>query len=257
VTAGSADLARARAFLRSIDERTATRVETFRFGTAYFHDELPRKWSFNFLRIEADAFEADELIREADALQGAAGLGHRMVVFFDEQAGAKAAPSFERSGWRIQPEAVMAYRRAADHPDSPAREISESELHETRVATIGSFSDVNEEASVRQLVEAERVVGDATDRRSFGYLAEGRVVSFCDTYSNGAVAQIENVNTLPEFRNRGYAQAVLAKALAELAPEHELTFLLAHDDDWPKELYRRIGFEIVGLNHVIIRPAPA
>ena len=257
---GAADLARARSFLRGIDQRAATRVEPFRLGTAYFHDGLPRKWSFNFLRVEvgADELAVDELAGEAERLQGGAGLHHRMAVFFDERAGAKAAPGLERAGWRVQPEAVMAFTGHSDPGcSSPAREVSEPELHDTRVTTISSFSDVTEEESVRQLVEAEQVVGTVTARRSFGYLVDGKVVSFCDTYSDGAVAQIENVNTLPQFRNRGYARAVLAKALAELTPRHELTFLLAHDDDWPKELYRSLGFEIVGLNHVIVRPAPA
>jgi hypothetical protein len=34
--------------------------------------------------------------------------------------------------------------------------------------------------------------------------------------------------------------------MASREDEHDLTFLLAEEDDWPKELYRRLGFEPVG-----------
>ena len=36
---------------------------------------------------------------------------------------------------------------------------------------------------------------------------------------------------------------------------NELTFLVALADDWPQELYRRLGFEPAGLIHRFRRPA--
>jgi GNAT superfamily N-acetyltransferase len=52
---------------------------------------------------------------------------------------------------------------------------------------------------------------------------------------------------LKEFRGRGFGKAVVARALAEsMAAAHDLTFLLADAEDWPKELYRKLGFEEVG-----------
>jgi ribosomal protein S18 acetylase RimI-like enzyme len=55
------------------------------------------------------------------------------------------------------------------------------------------------------------------------------------------------VLTLERFRNRGLARAVVSKALGEArASDHDLVFLIADRDDWPKELYGKLGFDVVG-----------
>jgi ribosomal protein S18 acetylase RimI-like enzyme len=59
-----------------------------------------------------------------------------------------------------------------------------------------------------------------------------------------ATSWIEDVYTAPEARRRGYARLLVTHASALGAAENpELTFIVADDNDWPKDLYRRIGFE--------------
>ena len=82
---------------------------------------------------------------------------------------------------------------------------------------------------------------------------DGEVGAYCELYSDGQTAQIENVFTLDRFRKRGLARAVVSKAL-EVAQGHELIFLIADQDDWPKELYRKLGFDDVGLIWEFILP---
>ena len=36
----------------------------------------------------------------------------------------------------------------------------------------------------------------------------------------------------------------------------DLTFLLADRDDWPKELYRRLGFDEIGFVYDFVVPTP-
>jgi ribosomal protein S18 acetylase RimI-like enzyme len=75
----------------------------------------------------------------------------------------------------------------------------------------------------------------------------GAVVSYADLYQDGADAQVEDVGTLPEQRGRGYATAVILAAIAEARRAGaEFIFLVADMDDWPKELYRRLGFDELG-----------
>jgi predicted GNAT family acetyltransferase len=82
-------------------------------------------------------------------------------------------------------------------------------------------------------------------------------VSAAELYSDGRIAQIEDVATLPEHRRRGYASAVVLRVVEEaLATGHDLVFLTALDDDWPKELYARLGFEEIGRSWSFLR-APA
>jgi predicted GNAT family acetyltransferase len=53
--------------------------------------------------------------------------------------------------------------------------------------------------------------------------------------------------TAEEHRRRGYGRAVVEAATrASLESGNELTFLVADDDDWPKEMYARIGYEPAG-----------
>ena len=62
--------------------------------------------------------------------------------------------------------------------------------------------------------------------------------------SDRSVAQVENVYTAPEARGRGYARTLVTH-VTRLAVDagHDLIFITADDEDWPKELYARVGFE--------------
>ena len=51
----------------------------------------------------------------------------------------------------------------------------------------------------------------------------------------------------PRWSARRYARAVVGAAVAAFrAARHTLTFVIAHEDDWPRELYAKLGFELVG-----------
>jgi hypothetical protein len=47
---------------------------------------------------------------------------------------------------------------------------------------------------------------------------------------------------------------VLRALAASRAAGNELTFLLANRDDWPKELYRKLGFDEVGFIYDFVIP---
>jgi GNAT superfamily N-acetyltransferase len=76
---------------------------------------------------------------------------------------------------------------------------------------------------------------------------DGRLVAVSKLRSDGRTAQVEDVYTVPEARGRGFARALISRAV-ELARDggHGLIFIVADDDDWPKLLYGRLGFRSVG-----------
>ena len=85
---------------------------------------------------------------------------------------------------------------------------------------------------------------------------DGGIASYAGLYLDGTVGQIEDVATLPTYRDRGLARAVVLRAVAEARQAGaELVFLVAAEEDWPKELYRRLGFDAIGVEHVVARPA--
>ncbi len=85
--------------------------------------------------------------------------------------------------------------------------------------------------------------------RSFGILDDtGAPVALTKLRSRRGTAWVEDVYTAPEARRRGFARTLVtyATGLARSAG-HELVFIIADDNDWPKHLYESIGFRPVGL----------
>jgi predicted GNAT family acetyltransferase len=89
----------------------------------------------------------------------------------------------------------------------------------------------------------------------FAAFEEGRPVSYATLYHDGAVGQIEDVLTLPGFRGRGLAGAVVLRAVAESeAAGSDLTFLVTDAGDWPQRLYGKLGFaEIDRYGRYVLR----
>jgi len=77
--------------------------------------------------------------------------------------------------------------------------------------------------------------------------SDGQLVTISKLRGDGVIAQVEDVYTTPEARGRGFGRAVVTRAV-ELARDagHKLIFINADDNDWPKELYARIGFRPLG-----------
>jgi ribosomal protein S18 acetylase RimI-like enzyme len=243
------EAARCVAFLRDHAIRVTRTGPAGRFGTALLYEELPRVWSLNYLLVERDLDEATAgaLAAEADELLGGAGLRHRKVEVLDEAAGERLAGEFQALGWHVERDLVQPHRRRAD------REVDSSFVEEVDTETLapvwaeamrkdfGSDDDV-----IRQLTEHKQVLA-ADGARFFAARVDGVLASYCDLYSDGRTAQIEAVQTLERFRNKGLARAVVSGALAAAEAEgNDLTFLLADEADWPKQLYEKLGFDVVG-----------
>ena len=240
-------LASAVRFLRTLDRRRAERVERTRFGEALLTGSLPQVWYLNFLSVDQGVTAtADELVADADDAQGRAGLRHRRVGVDEDRLGDRVAPGFAALGWAVQPLVVMAH--AAGTARSAAADV--------RLVAAGALAPLwrsgMRDGGMADHESAEIVAAKSVNERAsrVDYLAahlDGEPVSYCELYSLHGVGQIEAVLTLPEHRGRGLAGAVVLHAAAlSHALGNRLTFLLAEENDWPKELYRKLGFETVG-----------
>ena len=93
--------------------------------------------------------------------------------------------------------------------------------------------------------------------RYFAVELDGELASYCELYLHEGVAQVEDVNTLEAFRNRGAGRAVVLGAIAEArAAGADLIWLLADADDWPRHLYAKLGFVQVGGAWQFTKMAP-
>lgn len=83
------------------------------------------------------------------------------------------------------------------------------------------------------------------------YLAclDGRPVGACDLFSAEGWGRIDSVVVRPEFRRRGVASALVARAVADsLAAGNTLTYLYTDGDGAGEAVYRKLGFTVWEVN---------
>lgn len=235
-------------FLRAFDAASAMHVVPWAFGTGFFRDDMPRVHDLNFVRLDAGGEPgARRLADAADEAYADRGLRHRKVMAYDER-GERLRREFAALGWDTERDVVMVLRAGRPAPDRPrGEEVGVEDVMRMREIALRSESYVTDDDLLRQLVDKDRVFHDARSARHFAVRSDaGEVVAACDLYTDGRIGQIEDVGTLVEHRGHGHATAVVLAAIdASLAAGHEITFLIADDEDWPKEMYARLGFEPV------------
>jgi ribosomal protein S18 acetylase RimI-like enzyme len=242
------ELARVWAFLDRAD-MAGSRTIPSRVGTAIYDDQVPLRLDSNFLRVEQRA-EPEEVLAEAKRLE------RRMIVFRSTDDGERLAPFFAERGWLVRRHVLMAQLREPDRSGdaSLVEEVAEQDLRPARQRVVADEPWGKPEV-MAQLFAAKHRIGERARARFFAVRADGEVASYTDLYQEGTDAQVEDVGTLPEHRGRGYATAVVLAAIAAArADGAEFVFLVADLEDWPKELYRKLGFDELGYFVKLVSP---
>jgi len=241
-------LARAHAFLDRAD-MAGDRTKDSAVGTAVFDDAVPKRLDSNFLRVEQHA-DPETVRTEAERL------GRRMIHVPDSELGERLVPYFQERGWLVRRHVLMAQLREPEREAdlSLVTEVDEPSLRPARHQVVTGQPWAAPEV-MAQLFAGKELIGRRVRARYFAILADGEVVSYTDLYQDGADAQIEDVGTLHEHRERGYASAVVLAAIEVARAEGaDFVFLVADLEDWPKELYRRLGFDELGYFVKFIAP---
>ena len=233
-------------FQRTFAERVSTRTLPTAFGTAYFHDDFPRRFDSNHVWVDAplDGMKAEALAAEADRVQ--ADLGHRKLSHLDDGPEARMlVPGLVGLGYRAERLLTMVQVR---EPDLRSEEVPE----EAGADELGPFLiHVNQEADgginaadAEMLSAFRHVLAERAGARFFVVRSEGEIVAIAELYPSDDVAQVEAVYTLDGYRGRGFGRAVvLAASDAARDAGADLVFLNADDEDWPKLLYGKLGFD--------------
>jgi ribosomal protein S18 acetylase RimI-like enzyme len=179
-----------------------------------------------------------------------------MIHVSDSELGERLAPHFKEQGWLVRRHVVMAQLREPERGADLGlvSEVEEPMLRAARYQVVTGEPWAKPEV-MEQLFAAKELIGQRVTARHFAVVLEGNAVSYADLYQDGTEAQVEDVGTLQEHRKRGYATAVVLAAIAEARKGGaEFVFLVADRDDWPKELYRRLGFDELGYYVKFIAP---
>ena len=256
----AADFARAVAWERRAHAQISPRVEPLRYGFACVDARLPLVYFANLLWVTAGAgaVGAGEIMADADRVL--ADFEHRWVVVDQEPLWRALSEPFTVAGWGVQTHLFMTHRRPPDRmpPLDAVREVTHEDLRAAEMRYMVSQLWCTSLEPARQVIEHHRRVGGALDERCFAIRHGDEVIAHAKLRHRDAIAQVEDVVVQEEHRGAGLGRLVTTAALAAgLALEPELMFIVAADDDWPKELYARLGFQPAGRTRMFHRlPAP-
>ncbi len=250
-------LARVLEFQRRSVELCAEQFEAIEKGWAVRTPSLPAVWALNHVRVAGDVTpeQATELCQTY-----LEGLPFHDLFVEPELTGRRLADALRPAGWKVEVElhSVLAREPGHDTDTSVVIEPGEEEALDLmgRWYAEDKTLDLTEDAQ-RQLLESQRRTWRARHARRLGVRdGHGRLAGITLVFSDGPVAQVENVYVTPESRGRGYARALVTMGARLARQEHEFTFIVADDNDWPKQLYGRLGFEPVGRTWRLHHPLP-
>lgn len=247
------ELRRAERFLVALQERISQSVVPWDGGTAYLHPGLPKVWDVNFLFVDDSDLSAETIAAEADRIMAPAGCEHRRVGTFDPDHGARLEEEFAVLGWETHVHVVMGHVREPDRAvDTTDIRTSGADTWAARSEQLLDHPGIDAETT-EQMKTLYDLIADAANARDFAATVDGRIVSFALLYSDGRTGQVEDVATLEAYRNRGISRRVVTKALEVSRAQHDFTFLVADDRDWPKQFYAKLGFDELGRHYYFLK----
>lgn len=243
---GSDALAAALEFQRGTLELAADRMWAIDGGSVVLTPSLPMVYVANTVQLSGRV-TYDEAVGITE--EHMRDLPYRQLTIEHTVTAQQLEPRFTADGWTVDRDLVMALSRPLDREVDTAdvRECGERESSRLMAEWISEKPSI-EPHEVDQVVEFTCREARARNARELGVLADdGAVVAMTKLYSDGTIAQVEDVFTSPAWRGRGYSRALIARAIA-LARDggHELVFICADDEGWPKQLYSKLGFDPVG-----------
>jgi ribosomal protein S18 acetylase RimI-like enzyme len=255
------DFERALSFVHLVQDRTSTRIEPFPWGSTVFNDDVPERYYSNFVRLPLlpDGVDAGAVAREADIAQ--ANLLHRQILMDRAGDGERLAAGLAGHGYEGYASALLALRRAPYRDGDPdaVEQVSFAEIRPFEVEVSRRMLTDAPVAVAERFADLRSTIHRAMNGRFYAQRIDGQIAGVCELYVDGTVAQIENVDTLEEFRGRGVARNIMVRAVREArAAGCDLIFLDADVDDWPIGFYRRLGFDELGRTWAFTRwPAAA
>jgi uncharacterized protein (DUF952 family)/GNAT superfamily N-acetyltransferase len=226
------------AFEPSFLRRAATCETAVAGGVAVRTAPVPVSHRHNQLLIDGEV-DAATLVNEAD--RALAGLDHRHATLAGPHA-ADTAAALARRGWEVEPLIGMA--APADVPGPGRTEVIDLDaLRPAWTATWRRHLPDAPDDVVAQLVDRHLAEEPVIDVRYLALRDRGQVAASAVLRIDGATAELDAVETVPEHRRSGLGDILLADARALAAAAGcDVVTLTAAAGDWPHRWYARRGF---------------
>jgi ribosomal protein S18 acetylase RimI-like enzyme len=244
--------ARVLEFQRRTVELVADQVRQLEEGWVVRTPALPAVWALNHVRVDTEITPERALALCRDHLDD---LGYHQLYVDHEASGRRVAGALRPAGWEVDVDVHCVLIREPDRVADTTAVVEPTE--EEALALMQRWQAEDRTLSLtqdelRQLLESQRLSWRARQARRLGVRgSDGELVGITVLFSDGRVAQVEHVYVIPEARGHGHARALVTRAAAMGRESHELTFIVADDNDWPKRLYAKVGFEPVGRSWLL------
>jgi GNAT superfamily N-acetyltransferase len=233
------------AFLRANLAKTADEAWASEAGYVVLAPSLPAVWSVNQVRV---ALPLGFAALVALAEEQLASIPYVHIVLENQESGPALEEEFRAAGWKAERESLMLLSAEPDREADTSVVIDAGEDEVAEVMRRWYGEDRLRASELDQLTDFSRRESRACGDRLLGVRSiDGALLAITKLRTAGRTAQVEDVYTTPEARGRGFARALVTRAV-ELAQAggHDLIFITADDNDWPKQLYARIGFRPLG-----------
>jgi GNAT superfamily N-acetyltransferase len=208
----------------------------------------------------------DEALERLEAPLRAVGAGHLQISVDDGTLPDVVAADLRRRGFFRDRLLVMVLR------GRPARRrIDAVAIHAVPTdAPFEWYADVMDTMSREEVwytpLLSREIIGSLSTKADAGVMVlhvatlHGRPagaagLAVCDRGAACGVGAIATVGTVPDARHRGVAQSmVVTLADKALRAGCDLVYLVARADDTPKDMYRKLGFDVLYGFDVWLRP---
>ena len=181
---------------------------------------------------------AEELAAFAD--EALAGHSHRRVdLEFEPAAAERLRAGFERLGWLS--ERLVWMRHEAPVPPGPQIEVEQVHYDVVRHLRVAWHREDFPEIDPGPFLDQAREVAMKLGVQVFAAFEGGRPVAYAQLERLGDRSELSQLYVLPEQRGGGRGTALTRAAIAAAGDVPEL-WIIADDEDRPKQLYARLGF---------------
>lgn len=215
--------------------------------------QFPNYYEYNALRVEGSdpGVRAAELMAIADELQE--GLEHRRVDVDDPDAGERLRPDFAAAGWRTYRLVAMRWSAPVPADTLELDEVEAGDVAGLRFEwALNDGWDVTEERA-RKFIAVESAAMALRGSRWFAYRGpSGEPVAFVALVTHDDQAEVALAYCTPDHRGGGIGTRLVLSAV-RAAAGCGTVWIIADDEDRPKHLYQRLGFEPAAVQHEFTR----
>jgi GNAT superfamily N-acetyltransferase len=230
--------ARARDFQHAKQAAVCDRVEPWSHGTVVRASRYPGYYEYNLLRLERGPLPALAQLKAA-ADEALADAEHRRIDF-ELAADAQALrPALREAGWKTS--RLVWMRHEGPRPTRSGLDVEEADYDEAEPLRVQWHEEDFPGVDPSAYHAAAREVSLLRGVRTL-IVREGSVpVGFAQLEGDRAGAEVASVYVSARHRGRGRGTAITRAAIAAAAGIEDL-WIVADDEDRPKQLYARLGF---------------